>query len=520
MKQEAAEPGAPTISVEKSIEQLRAAGGIPVSNSDDESPMSASILEKQSEEVVDEATTTSVVSDARRRKKRLGTRWWFFAAGSAFLVTVLTIAGIYLLTRKSSTVEKVVITTVPSGADVRLNSNDYGLSPVKLEQLPKGTYTVTITKEGFEPIEEQITVSELEFKFDFKLTPLAPPKYASLSPEERINAYKQEMENALKENHYSIPYEGSWLNYAELFFKEASSPEREELRDAAERLAKEARDKGEFAQSQEIHRRFLDYFYPNENLAEQERARAAARKAKESSEASIPETESKPEYDPTNDPDYRRRLGLDKYRHGQYYEAIDDLKFAISQGRTSAEVIFGLAYSYLKVNQLKEAEYYFNQVPKSNDDSFHSAIAALGEIAERQGDTATALERYKQAKQLGGSILYDIAKLDERIERIEKRQREKAAEPTPLTIQATHLHGSLRGSCKGALTVNSTGVRYDSNEDQFSWNLLSVGVRAAKNELTILVQGKSEKFKVDRADAEQFRETLARYQQANAPGNQ
>src|SRR5512132_560482 len=59
--------------------------------------------------------------------RQLGTRWWMLAAGSALLLTLLTAAAVYLLTRKPSTVDQLIILTVPSGANVKLNAKDYGL---------------------------------------------------------------------------------------------------------------------------------------------------------------------------------------------------------------------------------------------------------------------------------------------------------------------------------------------------------------------------------------------------------
>src|SRR5690348_17183604 len=90
--------------------------------------------------------------DKRSRSRQLGTRWWMLAAGSALLLTMLTVAAVYLLTRKPSTVDQLIILTVPSGATVKLDSKDYGHTPVKLEQLVAGTYTLTIEKDNFEPV--------------------------------------------------------------------------------------------------------------------------------------------------------------------------------------------------------------------------------------------------------------------------------------------------------------------------------------------------------------------------------
>jgi hypothetical protein len=174
----------------------------------------------------------------------------------------------------------------------------------------------------------------------------------------------------------------------------------------------------------------------------------------------------------------------------------------------------------MKIGQLDRASYYFNKVPSTEDNLYRSAIAALGDIAREHGDTTTALERYKQARQLGGSTLYTVASLDDRIERIEKKQREKAAEPIPITIRAKHLHsGMFGGSCGGTLSITSTGVRYDGSEHVYSSNLVGVGVRMTKDELIVQFQDKSEKFKVVRADAERFSDTLSRFQQSYSPIN-
>jgi tetratricopeptide (TPR) repeat protein len=185
------------------------------------------------------------------------------------------------------------------------------------------------------------------------------------------------------------------------------------------------------------------------------------------------------------------------------------------------EVVFALARSYMKIGDLDKATSYFRRVPESADASYRSSIAALGEILELQGDATGAVEKYKEARRLGGSTLYTTASLNDKIEKIEKREREKAAEPTPMTIQVRHLHGGLLGrSCAGPLTVNSTGVRYDggANGHQFSANMVGVSVRISKDEMSVQFQS-SERFKVSRSEAERFRESLARFQQVYSPGN-
>ena len=83
-------------------------------------------------------------------------------------------------------------------------------------------------------------------------------------------------------------------------------------------------------------------------------------------------------------------------------------------------------------------------------------------------------------------------------------------------MQVKHLHGSLRGSCSGTLTVDRTGVRYDGSEHTYAANFIGVGVQVGKDEMTVSFQSKNPKFKVDRSEAERFREALTRYQQANS----
>jgi hypothetical protein len=48
---------------------------------------------------------------------------------------------------------------------------------------------------------------------------------------------------------------------------------------------------------------------------------------------------------------------------------------------------------------------------------------------------------------------------------------------------------------------------------------LSAGVRVVKDEMVVKFQDKNEKFKVPRAEAERFNETLSRFQQFYSPAN-
>ena len=161
-------------------------------------------------------TSVAISTDTTASATRpTGKRWRWLAGASAVLLTALTLAAIYLVTRKPSTVDQVIILTVPSGADITLDSKDYGHSPVKLERLKIGSYALTITKDGFEPIEETLDVSEAR-SVEFKLKPVAPSEVVELPVEERIKRYQQQAEEALAKGNYGLPFAGSALNFAEL----------------------------------------------------------------------------------------------------------------------------------------------------------------------------------------------------------------------------------------------------------------------------------------------------------------
>jgi tetratricopeptide (TPR) repeat protein len=546
----------------------------------------------------------------RRGKGHTGRRWWLLAGISAVLLTGLTIAGIYLVTKKPSTVDQLVILTVPSGAEIKLDSKDYGHSPVKLEQLRIGTYQLTITKEGFEPIVQSLTVSE-SGPVEYKLKPVLPTETGNMPPEDMIKQFQQQAEEAFAQGNYGLLYEGSAINYADLILmldptNAFAGDMRERVHKAAHQAAQTAIARGDLAQSQEIYNFLLEFFSSDEEARtaaakletqlaarrgeelrdlvrkadealqhghlteparasayyfskqalaidrQNEKARQIRNQVKESLssageqayargdvESAIKQLEQAAQLFPedkqlrirarewqamrtrevakASDPSARRIRGLQEYNQENWQDAIADLESALIGGRATPEVVFALARSYQKINQFDQAASYFRKVPSSAGDQYNSSIAALGDIAYSKGDTTTAVERYKEARQLGGSALYTIPALEDKIDRIERRQREKAAEPTPLTIHVRHLHtGLLGGSCSGNLTINSTGVRYDGTEHTYSYTIAGVSVGIAKDEMTIQFQKGLQKFKVARSDAERFHETLARYQQSFA----
>jgi hypothetical protein len=542
----------------------------------------------------------------------LGKQWWIVAAVSALLLTLLTAAGIYLLTKKPSTVDQLVILTVPSGADIKIDSKDYGHSPVKLERLAIGDYTLTISKDGYEQRVETITVSESGL-LEYKLKPVPPSETVGLPLEEQIRTCQQRAEEAFARGNLGIVWEGSALYYVDNIRSLDSSNAfaiemRERIRNAAYQQAQAAIPRGDLAQAQEIYNFLMEnypgdeevrtaaaklenqlaarrgevrdllrkadealqagrldeplrtsaYFYSKQALAidrQNDKARQIRNQVRDTLfsageqaaargdiEAAIKQFEHVSQLFPEDkqsrtrahdiqashavettksvDPSTHRVHGLDAYAKENYNAAIQDLEAAVVNGRAGPDVLFALARSYQKIGQLDLAESYYLKIKPNGEDVYRSTIASLGDIAKARGDSSTAVEKWKEARQLGGSALYSVAALDDKIEQVEKKQRDKAAEPSPLTLEVKHLHGGiLGGSCSGTLTINTNGVRYDGGTHVFASNLMGVGVTLTKDEMLIKFQGTQQKFRVSRADAEKVRETLSRYQQTYSPSN-
>ncbi len=545
----------------------------------------------------------STTDPLRLSANRPSPRWWLAAISSAMVITALVAAVIYLATKKPSTVDNLVILTVPSGAEIKLDSRAYGSSPIKLEKVKVGTYTLTISKDGYETVTEQIEIKE-SMPLEFKLKLLTPPEAANLTLEDQINLYQQKATEAFAQTHFLFPVDSSALHYVELILQnDAANPFANEMRESIRRrllqIAQNQAAAGNFGEAKGIYASLLD-FYPKDTevraaanrldsqlstkrgevrdyvrkleearragvllepwrssalyyarqalaiepqnsqaLAVQNEARdyllnsADQYQARNDVDAAIKQLELGIEKFPQerlfqtrlqevrshraaelakNDPKQRRVQGLEKHSAGDYAGAVRDLEFAVLNGASSPDVLFAIGRSHFKLGRLDAAAGYLRQVPKSDDDQYRSAIALLGDVALQRGDKNAALDRFKEAKALGGSTLYTPAMLDDKIERIEKQFREKAAEPVPVTIQVKHPHGALRGSCSGSLTVDATGVRYNSSEHPLSLNLVGVSVRIKKDELTLGFQGKTETFKVAFAEADRFREALMKYQ--------
>src|SRR5215472_2399789 len=186
-------------------------------------------------------------------------RWTALGVGSALvLLTLLSASAILLITRPTSTVDQIVILTVPSGADIAFDAQQLGHSPVKLEGVRIGNHKLIIRKDGFEPIEQEVYVGEAR-TLDFKLRPIPPPGTGGLPREEQIREYQREAEEAFSHGDYAIPYEGrSALYFADMIValddsNQFANDMREQVRKALHQSAQNAMNRGDLGQAQEIY---------------------------------------------------------------------------------------------------------------------------------------------------------------------------------------------------------------------------------------------------------------------------
>ncbi len=583
-------------------------GEISSSDTRSQDSSSSAIVDKSSSVAETPSPASAGGGDTRSAKPGSGRGWWTLSIVFALVLIGLTIAAGYLITRRPTTVDQLVILTVPSGAEVQLNSRNYGQTPVKIEHLPIGAYTLTIAKDRYQTEVYQINISDsdtLEYKLKLEL----PADSSGLSPEQQMKRYAQRAEEAFAAGHYALRWEESALFYTQLILDRDPSNEfandmRERIRLALLQSAEAARRQHDMRQAKDTYSLLIQHYpgdkdvmaarakFERELSSRRDDARLLARKAEEAllrgnltdpprgsayyyanealtlepqnalAQAVLSDVKQKlsgavdkaiasgdedkvieqldrflahfedrqmrdkwnemiarreAEKTKTNDPNHRRLEGLEKYHRGEYHAAIPDLDFAVNNGSETTDALFALAHCYRKVGQLGQAIHYFEKISPAAGEAYNSALAIMGEIAFDRGDTEGALRRYRDARQRGGSTLYPISTLDYRIEGIERRQQEKAAEPSALSIRVRHLHsGILRGSCEGSLTVSSTGVTYRSARgDNYSANLVGLRVQVDKDELTVFGFIKNpQKFKTAGQDAERFRETLAKFQNA------
>jgi tetratricopeptide (TPR) repeat protein len=210
-------------------------------------------------------------------KPALKGSWTAITIVCALMLTVLLIAGIILVTRPRATIDQLLILTVPSGADVSFDGKALGPSPVKLEGVKMGMHKVLVTKDGYQEVQRDETITDSR-TLDYKLKLLPPPGAEDLPEDEAIRQYKQNMEDAFARGDYAIPYYGkSALYFAQLILDhDSSNSSALEMKDrvlkALVQSTQAAMSRMDLAQAQEIVSVLLQYF-PTDS-----EARAAAGK--------------------------------------------------------------------------------------------------------------------------------------------------------------------------------------------------------------------------------------------------
>ncbi|HEU4389635.1 MAG TPA: PEGA domain-containing protein, partial [Blastocatellia bacterium] len=501
-------------------------------------------------------TGVGVPAPVKRRSRRVIA----VIAVALVVLTGLAAAGIRL-GKVSRTVDQVVISTLPPGADVKFDTIWLGHSPVKLEEIPTGEHTIEVSKDGYETIVDKINLLESK-TYDYKLK-TSPVELSGLTPEEKTRRLQELGQAAFEHGNYAVPYGDSALYYADQisFIDESNQfakTLKERVREALHKAALEAGSRGDLVQAQDLYRALVDN-YPDDQEARTAAAKLESqlsfrrgdvrdllRKADDALSAgkltepvranayyfsklvlaidprntraraqqdqikdhfvkngelalnqgdvdeSIRQFERASRYFPddtqiayrlreversrsvakhvpaTNWARERRVQGLQEFERHEFADAIEDLEYAERNGESSADVLAALGQSHLELGQLEKAEGYFNKLPRGNVDSRRTAVEGLADIADRRNDIYNAVARYEELRNLGGSKRYSVDALNAKIERLEKRQKEREAESSPVTIQVTHLHGGPFGrNCRGILTVNRLGVRYDGDHHTF-----------------------------------------------------
>lgn len=210
-------------------------------------------------------------SDSRARR-----RWMPIALGSAILLTLVTIAGIVLITRPASTVDQLLILTVPSGADITFDSQALGRSPVKLEGVRIGTHRLLVTKDGFDTLDRTVSVSN-PTTLDYKLSPTEPKDAEGLSKDDKIRKWQQQGEDAFNRGDYAVPYDGSALYFADMITGQEETNSygtelRERVRGSLLQAAQSAMARSDLGQMNEI------FQVLTENFSNDDAAKAAAAK--------------------------------------------------------------------------------------------------------------------------------------------------------------------------------------------------------------------------------------------------
>ncbi|MBI4747865.1 MAG: PEGA domain-containing protein [Acidobacteria bacterium] len=192
--------------------------------------------------------------------------------------------------------------------------------------------------------------------------------------------------------------------------------------------------------------------------------------------------------------------GMQKFRAGNYAEAIPDLEAAVNGGVSDTETCYALGYAYLKRGQSGTAKRYFTQASQTNPNHGPS-LAHLAVLTEQSKDIERAITLYDRAIKAGGGGDYSVGELQQRVDSL-RSALSKAKEPSPYSTAVTKEGGFFGSDTPGTLSVSVSGVsfRADKGKDSFSSPLKQVTeLRAEGDKLTMKVGGKKHTFRCSSA---------------------
>lgn len=150
------------------------------------------------------------------RLLRIGRRLWPITVSIAVLFVGLAVAFGYLVMAGPTTVDSVVIVTVPSGADIEFDGKSLGPSPIRIDGVRIGPHAVRVSKDGFSIADRDVTVYEdLDDPIEIELKPVAPLGSLAKTPEQQIQEFIGLAEDAFDRGEYVFPGDRSAFYYTE-----------------------------------------------------------------------------------------------------------------------------------------------------------------------------------------------------------------------------------------------------------------------------------------------------------------
>ncbi len=214
------------------------------------------------------------LGSVRAERSPLG-QWILVVLGFP-LVAGLVGAGMALWVRSPSTMGKLDVVTMPSGAEVWLDGQRIGTTPCTIERVRSGLHTVRAVHEGFLLAEREVFVEPNDATTEavsFVLQPIkpecSPTAVVSGAPTERIAEFLQRALDAFQRGDWATPANDNALYYADAILliqpdNEPARALRTQVRQALIRQAELAASRGDLATAQTNYTLLLTRFPSDE----------------------------------------------------------------------------------------------------------------------------------------------------------------------------------------------------------------------------------------------------------------